>query len=95
MCANLPSQVRRHVAGKVPASTATWFGEEVFMPPLNDGRPWTALDDYWLTRWAPITPTGIIAMRLGRTEFAVFTRASFLGVSLKPVNQSPYNRRGM
>lgn len=40
------------------------------------------------------TPTGLIADALGRTEDAVRSKASEEGISLKPVNRSPYNRRG-
>jgi hypothetical protein len=32
---------------------------------------------------------------MGRTESAIYARASQLGLSLKPVNQSPYNRRAV
>ncbi len=39
------------------------------------------------------TPTRLIALKLGRTEYAVRTKASELGISLKPVNQSPYGRQ--
>ena len=39
------------------------------------------------------TPTRVIGLKLGRTEDAVRGKASDLGVSLKPTNQSPYNRR--
>ena len=39
------------------------------------------------------TPTRVIGLKLGRTEGAVRTKASEEGISLKPVNQSPYNRR--
>ncbi len=39
------------------------------------------------------TPTGLIADALGRTESAVQSKASDLNISLKPTNQSPYNRR--
>jgi hypothetical protein len=39
------------------------------------------------------TPTGLIAMDLGRTRGAVYQKAHEVGVSLKPVNRSPYNRR--
>jgi hypothetical protein len=38
-------------------------------------------------------PTGIIAMKLGRTEGAVRSTAPSLGVSLNPPNRSPYNFR--
>jgi hypothetical protein len=33
-------------------------------------------------------------LKLGRTPAAVSTKASAKGISLKPTNQSPYNRRG-
>jgi hypothetical protein len=38
------------------------------------------------------TPTRVIGFKLGRTEAAVRAKAHELGISLKPVNQSPYNR---
>jgi hypothetical protein len=34
-----------------------------------------------------------VALKLGRTPAAVENKASEQGVSLKPTNQSPYNRR--
>jgi hypothetical protein len=62
--------------------------------PPNQGRPWTSKDNRLLGRLAKgNTPTGLIANDLGRSEAAVRSRASELRVSLKPVNQSPYNRR--
>lgn len=39
------------------------------------------------------TPTRVIGLKLGRTENAVRQKASEKAVSLKPTNQSPYNRR--
>jgi hypothetical protein len=39
------------------------------------------------------TPTRVIGLKLGRTEDAVRAKASEKGISLKPTNQSPYNRR--
>jgi hypothetical protein len=35
----------------------------------------------------------VIGLKLGRSEDAVRSKAHELGVSLKPTNQSPYNRR--
>jgi hypothetical protein len=35
----------------------------------------------------------VIGIKLGRTEDAVQSHASEIDVSLKPTNQSPYNRR--
>ncbi len=39
------------------------------------------------------TRTRLIASKLGRTEGAVYQHASAIGASLRPTNQSPYNRR--
>lgn len=39
------------------------------------------------------TPTRVMGLKLGRTEDAVRSKASDEGISLKPTNQSPYNRR--
>lgn len=38
------------------------------------------------------TPTGLIAYKVQRTEDSVRKIASDNDISLKPVNQSPYNR---
>ncbi|WP_137726457.1 hypothetical protein [Prescottella subtropica] len=62
--------------------------------PSNHGKTWTGGDDQQLRRLAAQnTPTRVMGLKLGRTEDAVRTHASDLGVSLKPTNQSPYNRR--
>lgn len=39
------------------------------------------------------TPTRVIGLKLGRPEGGVRNKASELGVSLRPTNQSPYNRQ--
>ena len=39
------------------------------------------------------TPTRVIGLKLGRTENAIYSKASDLGVSLAPTNKSPYNRK--
>ena len=39
------------------------------------------------------TPTRVIGLKLGRTEDAIRSKANDEGISLKPTNQSPYNRR--
>lgn len=60
----------------------------------NHGKLWTPQDDRKLERLASKnTPTGLIAHELQRTEDAVRSHASEEGVSLKPTNQSPYNRK--
>jgi hypothetical protein len=39
------------------------------------------------------TPTRVIGLKIGRTENAVRNIASENKISLKPTNQSPYNRK--
>ena len=60
----------------------------------NSGNRWSNGDVSQLRRLAKgNTPTRVIGLKLGRTAGAVQSKASNLGVSLKPTNQSPYNRR--
>jgi len=57
----------------------------------NSGKPWTPQEVAHLKALArDNTPTRVIGLKLGRTENAVYSRASQEGVSLKPTNQSPY-----
>lgn len=60
----------------------------------NTGKHWSPADEAKLAELADgNTPTRVIGFKLGRTENAVQNKASELGVSLKPTNQSPYDRR--
>jgi len=60
----------------------------------NSGKPWTPGEIKDLRRLArENTPTRVIGLKLGRTPEAVYKKASDEEISLKPVNQSPYNRR--
>lgn len=60
----------------------------------NSGKAWTSQEVSNLRTLAKgNTPTGVIGLKLGRTESAVYTKASEKGISLGPTNQSPYNRR--
>jgi len=62
--------------------------------PPNHGKQWTHQEITQLRQLANgNTPTRVIGLKLGRTPGAVQSEASELGVSLKPTNQSPYNRR--
>jgi len=62
--------------------------------PPNSGKPWTPADNAKLTQLANgNTPTGLIAYHLGRSEDAIYSHANDINVSLKPTNQSPYNRQ--
>ena len=62
--------------------------------PANHGKQWTPADVQQLKQHAKgNTPTGLIAHKMGRTEDSIRSKASETDVSLKPTNQSPYNRR--
>lgn len=39
------------------------------------------------------TPTGVISVKLRRPPTAIRSKAQREGISLKPANRSPYNRR--
>ncbi len=59
----------------------------------NSGKAWTAQDVNALEKLAKQnTPTRVIGLKLGRTEDAVRSKASQEDISLRPWNQSPYNR---
>jgi len=60
----------------------------------NSGNPWSPEDLKQLKQLAAAnTPTRVIGLKLGRTPDAVQAKAAEQGISLKPPNQSPYNRR--
>ena len=62
--------------------------------PANHGQEWTKEDVKALQELAKEnTPTRVIGLKLGRTPGAVQQQASEQGITLKPTNQSPYNRR--
>jgi hypothetical protein len=61
--------------------------------PKNHGKSWTNQDVSKLEKLVKgNTPTGLLAYELGRTQEAIRAKASELEISLKPTNQSPYNR---
>ncbi|MEQ9279411.1 MAG: hypothetical protein RLN83_07915 [Balneola sp.] len=60
----------------------------------NSGKRWSNSDEQQLKKLAKDnTPTRVIGLKMGRTENAVRSKASDSNISLKPTNQSPYNRR--
>ncbi|MBE0702285.1 MAG: hypothetical protein J0G33_09560 [Afipia felis] len=60
----------------------------------NSGKTWTPSEVKQLRQEAKgNTPTRVIGLHLGRTETSVRAKASESGISLKPTNQSPYNRK--
>jgi hypothetical protein len=62
--------------------------------PPNSGKPWTSSTVRELKHLVKEnTPTRVIGLKMGRTLEAIYGKASQEGISLKPTNQSPYNRR--
>lgn len=62
--------------------------------PANAGKHWTGNDIAKLRQLArENTPTRVMGLKLGRTAEAVYGKADEIGLSLKPTNQRPYNRR--
>jgi hypothetical protein len=60
----------------------------------NAGKPWTLTQMQQLKKLAKQnTPTPVIGLKIGRPVGGVQSKASKLGVSLKPTNQRPYNRK--
>ena len=60
----------------------------------NRDQGWNTADKHQLRVLARgNTPTRAIGLKPRRTEAAVRAKAQELGVSPKPINQSPYNRR--
>ena len=60
----------------------------------NTGKAWTPAATRQLRQLAgENTPTRVIGLKLGRTPATVRSQAQKNGVSLKPTNQSPYNRK--
>ena len=61
--------------------------------PANAGKAWTTSDVAKLRQLAKgNTPTRVMALKLQRTTEAIYSKAEDLDLSLKPTNQSPYNR---
>lgn len=62
--------------------------------PSNHGQSWTPAQVKQLQDLAKgNTPTRVIGLKLHRTPEAVRGKANEKGISLKPTNQSPYNRK--
>jgi hypothetical protein len=56
----------------------------------NTGKPWTKDDLKQLkTLVKGNTPTGVIGLKLGRTEASVYSKSQREGISLAPSNRSP------
>ena len=73
-------------AGKIQITMAKYI--------RNSGKTWTPKEVQDLRSMANVnTPTRVIGLKLGRPEAGVRAKASEKGISLKPTNQSPYNRK--
>ena len=60
----------------------------------NAGKHWTSQEEQKLSQMTKQnTPTRVIGLKLGRPENGVRSKASEIGISLRPTNQSPYNRK--
>ena len=60
----------------------------------NSGKSWGAVETKALkTLAAGNTPTRVIGLKLGRSEGAIYNKASEQNVSLKPTNQAPYGTK--
>ena len=60
----------------------------------RSGQPWTREEVGNLRQLAKHnTPTGVLSLKLRRPEAAIRSKAQREGISLRPSNRSPYNRR--
>ena len=60
----------------------------------NSGKQWADKEVRELKQLAKQnTPTRVIGLKLGRTSGSIYTKASSEGISLSPINKSPYNRK--
>lgn len=57
-------------------------------------EPWSSDDVKQLKQLARRnTPTGVISLKLQRPPTAIRSKAQREGISLSPINRSPYNRK--
>jgi len=80
------SHVNRHLANRKV--------KDMTKSTRNSGTRWTPTEVKQLrTEAAGNTPTRVMGIKHGRTPEAIQSKAEEIGLSLKPTNQSPYNRR--
>jgi len=92
---NIPSSISSGFHNKTGKETLFFVRSfEMAKKPANSGKPWTQSQISQLKHLVnENTPTRVIGLKLKRTEGSIYNIASQENVSLKPVNQSPYNRR--
>lgn len=62
----------------------------------NMRKPWSDDDVEKLRDLAKQnTPTGVLSLKLRRPPAAIRSKAQREGISLRPTNRSPYNRRNL
>lgn len=86
----------RRTAWKRPGSPIGRTGQRKKDPlyKQRSGAAWTDDEVKSLRQLAKAnTPTGVISLKLKRPPAAVRGKAQREGISLSPINRSPYNRR--
>lgn len=59
----------------------------------NAGKNWSRNEIKFMKQLVKEnTPTRVIGLKLGRPVAGIYAKASEKNISLKPTNQSPYNR---
>lgn len=62
--------------------------------PKNSGKRWSDAEENKLRSLASRnTPTRVMGLKLGRSEDAIYHKASEMGLSIKPTNQRPYGTK--
>lgn len=92
----MPRSAQRRASWNSPGSPIGRKGPRKAHPRYtrNNYKGWRVDDVRELRRLAKgNTPTRVIGLKLGRTAIAVRGKAQREGISLRPANQAPYNRR--
>jgi hypothetical protein len=92
----MPKSARKSASWKRPGSPIGRKGPRKAHPRYtrNKNKDWSTGDVRALRQLAKAnTPTRVIGLKLGRTEISVRGKAQREGISLRPANRSPYNRR--
>jgi hypothetical protein len=88
--------MRKSAAWKRPGSPIGRTGQRKANPKYKrrSREPWSPADLRTLKSLARgNAPTGVISLKLHRPPAAIRSKAQREGISLRPINRSPYNRR--
>ncbi|MEH2501442.1 hypothetical protein V1290_000253 [Bradyrhizobium sp. AZCC 1578] len=83
-------------ASKRPGSPIGKKGQRKANPKYKrrSRQPWSDKEIKQLRSFAKAnTPTGVISLKMQRPPASITSKAQREGISLRPVNRSPYNRR--